>query len=308
VAPDGLPKTVAGDTTEYALDVAATLLVVISDTQAVYLYGLDIIAQQQSERFYYVHDGLGSVRHPSTGLRAGLLDTTGQIETNYAYDPFGVPLEAGEVYNPYQYTGEAWDGGVGLLYLRARYYQPETGRFITKDPWRGDTWKVATLNRYAYARNGPVTRTDPEGLDGHGPDPLCPECQEALPGYSVFEAAYSAALLAQGWFWEWRWIGEETRFGPEAPLTQAAMRSPALFQFRAEWARQGYQVPWHMLNQSYEDRDKGPLPQRLVGGAVSHAYHNLRLVVLGDPVGATLGSFNEIGGAREPAGRRNGAL
>jgi uncharacterized protein RhaS with RHS repeats len=72
---------------------------VISDTQAVYLYGLDIIAQQQTERLYYVHDGLGSVRQ--------LVDATGQIETNYAYDPFGVPLVGGEVYNPYEFTGEA---------------------------------------------------------------------------------------------------------------------------------------------------------------------------------------------------------
>ena len=77
-------KTVAGDTTEYVLDLAATLPVVISDTEAVYLYGLDIIAQQQSERLYYVHDGLGSVRQ--------LVDSAAQIETNYAYDPFGVPV------------------------------------------------------------------------------------------------------------------------------------------------------------------------------------------------------------------------
>jgi hypothetical protein len=47
-----------------------TLPAVISDTEAVYLYGLDIIAQQQTERLYYIHGGLGSVRHPSTGLRA----------------------------------------------------------------------------------------------------------------------------------------------------------------------------------------------------------------------------------------------
>ena len=77
-------KTVGADTTEYVLDLMATLPVVISDTGAVYLYGLDIIAQQQSERLYYVHDGLGSVRQ--------LLDSTGDMETNYAYDPFGVPV------------------------------------------------------------------------------------------------------------------------------------------------------------------------------------------------------------------------
>ena len=55
-------KTVNGDTTRYALDLAASLPVAISDTEAVYLYGLDIIAQQQAERLYYMHDGLGSVR------------------------------------------------------------------------------------------------------------------------------------------------------------------------------------------------------------------------------------------------------
>jgi RHS repeat-associated protein len=137
--------------------------VVISDTEAVYLYGLDIIAQQQSERLYYVHDGLGSVRQ--------LLDTTGQIETNYTYDPFGVPLSGGEVYNPYQYTGEAWDAEVELLYLRARYYQPEVGRFITKDPWEGDVRRPGTLNGYVYVDSDPVNHRDPSGLQGDGPVP-----------------------------------------------------------------------------------------------------------------------------------------
>jgi RHS repeat-associated protein len=149
-------KTVSGDTTEYVLDLAATLPVVISDTEAVYLYGLDIIAQQQSERLYYVHDGLGSVRQ--------LVDTTGQIETNYAYDPFGVPLVGAEVYNPYQFTGEAWDAEVGLLYLRARYYQPEVGRFITKDPWAGSQRSPSTSNRYVYVMNDPVNMMDRSGL------------------------------------------------------------------------------------------------------------------------------------------------
>jgi RHS repeat-associated protein len=138
--------------------------VVISDTEAVYLYGLDIIAQQQAERLYYVNDGLGSVRQ--------LLDTTGQIETNYAYDPFGAPLVAGDVYNPYQYTGEAWDAEVELLYLRARYYQPEVGRFVTKDQWAGNLWQPGTLNRYVYVTNDPVNGIDRGGLDGGGPEGL----------------------------------------------------------------------------------------------------------------------------------------
>jgi RHS repeat-associated protein len=156
-------KTIAEDTTEYVLDLAATLPVVISDTEAVYLYGLDIIAQHQSETLYYVHDGLGSARQ--------LVDSTGQIETNYAYDPFGVPLLGGEVYNPYQYTGEAWDAEVELVYLRARYYQPKVGRFIAKDPWPGDVWRPGTLNRYQYVTNNPITRVDPAGRQEVQPTP-----------------------------------------------------------------------------------------------------------------------------------------
>ncbi len=57
-----ISKTVDETTNDYVLDLAATLPVVISDTDAVYLYGLDIIAQQQAERHYYMHDGLGRVR------------------------------------------------------------------------------------------------------------------------------------------------------------------------------------------------------------------------------------------------------
>jgi RHS repeat-associated protein len=156
-----ISKTVAGETAEYALDLMATLPVVISDTEAVYLYGLDIIAHQQSQRYYYMHDGLGSVRQ--------LVDSTGEIQPNYAYDPFGVPLVGGEAYNPYQYTGEAWDAEVELLYLRARYYQPEVGRFITRDPWAGDDQRPGTFNGYVYVSNNPVNLVDPRGLNTSDP-------------------------------------------------------------------------------------------------------------------------------------------
>ncbi len=66
--------------------------------------------------------------------------------------------------NPWQFTGEAWDAGVELLYLRARYYQPEVGRFITKDPWGGTVWQPGTLKRYVYAANNSVNLVDPSGL------------------------------------------------------------------------------------------------------------------------------------------------
>ena len=155
-------KVVGGAPTEYLVDLVATLPVVISDTEAVYIYGLDIIVQQQAERYYYAHDGLGSVRQ--------LTDESGEIVETYAYDPFGVPLEGDRVYNPYRFTGEAWDGEVELLYLRARYYHPATGRFVTRDPWPGDVWRPATFNAYVYTEGNPVNRVDPTGLQCMGPD------------------------------------------------------------------------------------------------------------------------------------------
>jgi RHS repeat-associated protein len=124
-------------------------------------YVLDIIAQQQTERLYYADDALGSVRQ--------LLDSTGEVDTNYAYDPFGVPVVAGDASNPYRFTGEAWDEEVELLNLRARYYQPETGRFVTKDPSGGNLWRPSTLNRYAYVTSNPVNHTDASGLEGSHP-------------------------------------------------------------------------------------------------------------------------------------------
>jgi RHS repeat-associated protein len=201
-------KTVAGDTTEYVLDLLATLPVVISDTEAVYLYGLGIIAQQQSEKLYYVHDGLGSVRQ--------LADSTGQIETNYAYDPFGVPVVEGNVYNPYQYTGEAWDSEVELLYLRARYYQAETGRFITKDPWAGDVGRPSTLNLYAYAANNPANHADPTGLDPAGSASLIP------PGYDMgFQDDRDLTI----WLWHELFTNAN---GPEAQELRRLLHSDRL--------------------------------------------------------------------------------
>jgi RHS repeat-associated protein len=172
-------KTIGGATSDYLVDLAATLPVVITDTDAVYLYGLDIIAEQLAgaERYYYVHDGLGSVRQ--------LVDSAGQIESRYAYDPFGVPLEGTGVQNPWQFTGEAWDAEVELLYLRARYYQPGTGRFMTKDPWPGDVSNPGTLHGYTYVLNSPVNYADPSGLDFTGPGPACRECQELMHRYTL---------------------------------------------------------------------------------------------------------------------------
>jgi len=61
------------------------------------------------------------------------------------------------------YRGEQWDSDLGLYYLRARYYNPITGRFVSRDPDDGDVTDPKTLHRYLYAGGDPINSWDPSG-------------------------------------------------------------------------------------------------------------------------------------------------
>ena len=53
--------------------------------------------------------------------------------------------------SPSYYRGEQYDSDLGLYYLRARYYNPATGRFLSRDPLDGQFWDPKTLHKYLYA-------------------------------------------------------------------------------------------------------------------------------------------------------------
>ncbi len=65
------------------------------------------------------------------------------------------------------YRGEQYDPDLGLYYLRARYYSPATGRFLSRDPKEpcncGDVRHSSSLHKYLYAASDPVNRVDPSG-------------------------------------------------------------------------------------------------------------------------------------------------
>ena len=61
------------------------------------------------------------------------------------------------------YRGEQYDSDLGLYYLRARYYNPATGRFLSRDPLDGDPTDPQSLHKYLYAGGDPVNRIDPSG-------------------------------------------------------------------------------------------------------------------------------------------------
>ncbi len=89
----------------------------------------------------------------------------GTVTDTYAYDAFGNTSHGlGSSPNPYQFNGQANDG-TGLYFLRARYYNPGDGRFLSQDPLMGSDSDPASLHRYLYASGDPVNRMDPGGRE-----------------------------------------------------------------------------------------------------------------------------------------------
>lgn len=83
---------------------------------------------------------------------------------SYEYDAFGNSVNlTGSTTNNYLFRGEQWDPDLGLYYVRARYYNPQTGRFMSRDPEDANPFDPKTLHRYLYAGGDPVNATDPTG-------------------------------------------------------------------------------------------------------------------------------------------------
>jgi RHS repeat-associated protein len=153
---NGLGDRLSQDGVNYTLDLNAGLTQVLSDGTTSYTYGLGRISQQgESTPEYFLGDALGSVRQ--------LVNNAGDVTLGKSYDPYGNVIQSsGNGQSTYGFTGETSDAN-GLIYLRARYYNPAQGRFFQQDPWDGDSNIPATLNPYLYGFNNPLRYTDPSG-------------------------------------------------------------------------------------------------------------------------------------------------
>jgi len=160
-------KTVGSTTTRFVNDTSGSLSNVLAETnssntiQKYYLYGAGMISQggsSSSSRQYLITDGQGNVRF--------LTDPSGDKVKSYNYDPFGnLVSSVGTQDGVYRFSGEQNDTESGLYFLRARYYDPTSGRFISRDPVSGYTRIPQTQNAYTYAGNNPINLIDPLGLD-----------------------------------------------------------------------------------------------------------------------------------------------
>lgn len=111
------------------------------------------VGEDGAARFLHA-DGLGSITalsHPS-----------GQIAGTVGYSPFGLVENATGARSRFGYTARETDSA-GQMYYRARYYQPDVGRFTTADSFGGFQDLPQTANRYTYALGNPLRYTDPSG-------------------------------------------------------------------------------------------------------------------------------------------------
>ncbi|MEX2122008.1 MAG: RHS repeat-associated core domain-containing protein [Pirellulales bacterium] len=124
-----------------------------------YLHGPavdQVLAQEDvatGEVLWQLADNLGTSRD--------LVDSDGVLVHHLVYEAFGALTSGDPTATRYQFTGREWDADLGLYYYRARWYDPQTGRFISEDPI-GFEGGDANLNR--YVGNDPANFTDPSGL------------------------------------------------------------------------------------------------------------------------------------------------
>lgn len=153
---DGLrtSKTVGGETTRFAWDQSGDLPLLLQAGNTSYIYGPHGRPIEQitgATPRYLLAD-----QQDSTRL---LTDGSGKVVGTYSFDPWGnLTSHTGTATTDLQYDGQYTDSESGLIYLRARYYDPTTGQFMTRDPL-----VTKTRSPYGYAADDPVNSADPTG-------------------------------------------------------------------------------------------------------------------------------------------------
>lgn len=172
-------------------------LPVVLDDGTQYIYGIGLVEQiSAGAPYYFLADGLGSV--------VAIVDGSGTVQQTESYDAFG-KATAGTNNHPsgYGFTGQQTDPS-NLLYLRARFYDPASGRFLDRDPQSGSVFDPATSHPYGYARNNPVRYADKRGLECGEAEPN-PDRESFAPatitctGISSLPAGFEGNVICDDW-------------------------------------------------------------------------------------------------------------
>jgi RHS repeat-associated protein len=144
-----------------------------------YLWGLDL-AGQRDGKFGQAAGGIGGllavtvtsngadrvclpVSDAAGNIRKVVDASTGAVVAEYAYDPYGVPIETGGTASgacPFRYQTKYFDPETGLYYFGYRYYDPQSCKWLCRDPLQEN----GGVNLTAYCDNDPVNQYDPLGL------------------------------------------------------------------------------------------------------------------------------------------------
>jgi RHS repeat-associated protein len=258
---------VNGVTTRDLVDLAAPLSTVLQQTTGVtttnYLYGDGLLGQDNGGSLQFLlPDALGSVRLVTNG--------SGAVIGTASYDAFGAQTTTGAS-SEFGYAGQQLDPESGLLYLRARMYDPSTGVFLSVDPLLAETGQP-----YAYTGDNPVNLTDLTGQ----------ERSEAVNPWEVLDAAdflHSLSELGEGL------TGEVARQGALAtilgPLFMAAQLTgvmPIVSLYLLESA--GNNVQWQLDSATNEsvrlqtNRCKNYARIAKLAGYANYLQRQLRLI------------------------------
>jgi len=153
-----IAKVVDQATTTYLIDTNTPYAQVITENKnngsvIEYTYGNDLLNNGSN---FFLTDALGSTR--------GLVDSSENLTDSYTYTPYGKLLNHnGTSENDFLYTGEQFDSETEDYFLRARYYSPDSGRFLTRDSYDGNNYNPISQNHYLYGGSNPIKYTDPNG-------------------------------------------------------------------------------------------------------------------------------------------------
>ena len=161
-------RTRAGQETRFVLDTNTALTNVLMETDragnalAYNVYGQGLISRVLSDVSVITY------HYDLRGSTIATTDFTERVEQQYAYDPFGKVLNVGGIAtNPFGFLGQhgVIDEQDDLSFIRARFYDTEQQRFVSKDLKLGSETYAQTLNRYIYALANPTMLIDVSGFD-----------------------------------------------------------------------------------------------------------------------------------------------
>ncbi len=149
-------QTISGTTSYFTWDTAEGLPLILSDGTNSYIYGPDNMPIEQ------INNSTGTVtylHHDQAGSTRLLTGSTGTVTGKCTYSAYGTPTCEGTATTPLGYDGEYTSADTGLVYMRARVYDPATAQFLSVDPL-----EKLTRAPYNFAEDNPLNESDPTGL------------------------------------------------------------------------------------------------------------------------------------------------